>query len=201
MLAPEARPVGKRLDKRAATESKEQAREKESMRQKKKGLGKKGLSLEELASRCADIEREMMEQRQAHLAKTADLTLPSKQTAIVERRVPKEKPQDWRRRALVAMLGSQEAQEAILAAEKVESAERDLFYEFDDLDEPMDHDSKTRDEIEVALLRWRHACTRLTAAFPNAPHDCLPDGSCEHRRSCPCGRGLRGAWPWVVQTP
>lgn len=42
---------------------------------------------------------------------------------------------------------------------------------------------------------------RLKQAYPDELNDCSDDGTCAHRRPCPCGRGVRGAWPWVVQTP
>ena len=50
-------------------------------------------------------------------------------------------------------------------------------------------------------MRYKHALRRLKAAFPSELNDCSAEGTCEHRRLCPCGRGQRGAWPWVVQTP
>ena len=57
VLVHEARPLGKRLDFRAGKESKAQAAEKESIRQKKKSLRKKkGLTPEELARACEAVD-------------------------------------------------------------------------------------------------------------------------------------------------
>ena len=55
--------------------------------------------------------------------------------------------------------------------------------------------------MDLALLKYQHALARLKAAFRDALNDCSAEGACEHLRPCPCGRGVRGAWPWVVQTP
>ena len=105
----------------------------------------------------------------------------------------------WRR-ALEAMLGSEVAWNAICAARACEDAERQLFYDFDCDDNPIDHGT-TREEIDVAFIRYKHTLSRLKASFPDELNDCSAEGVCEHRRPCPCGRGMRGAWPWVVQTP
>ena len=78
--------------------------------------------------------------------------------------------------------------------------ERQLLYEEDCDENPIDHD-KVREDIELALVRYKHKLARLKAAYPAELNDCAEDGSCAHRRQCPCGKGLRGAWPWVVQTP
>ena len=126
--------------------------------------------------------------------------MPGANTTIVERRAPKPDPIALRRRALEAMLGSQQAFDAILAAERVESAEQGLA-EFDDDGLNLVLYEETSEEYELELVSYRHALARLTAAFPDVLNDCCADGTCEHRRPCPCGRGVRGAWPWVVQTP
>ena len=90
LLEAEARPVGKRLDFHAGKESKAQAADKESVRQKKKGLRKKkGLDLEELASKIETIDREAAEAQATRLGKDIDLDLPEKRSQIVERRPPK----------------------------------------------------------------------------------------------------------------
>ena len=131
MLATEARPVGKRLDFHAGKEAKAQAQDKESARQKKKGLKKKGLTPEELAEACEAVDQDAAAARMLRLATVIDLNLPPANSQIVERRTPKPDPIALRRRALNTMLGSQLAYDAILAAERVESAEQDLA-EFDD---------------------------------------------------------------------
>lgn len=102
------------------------------------------------------------------------------------------------RRALEAMLGSEVAWDAIVAARECEDAERRLFYDYDCDDNPIDH-RLTREEIEVALVRYRHALSRLEATFPQLNE--FSGSAWKRRRLCPCGRGVRGAWPWVVQTP
>ena len=90
LLAAEARPIGKRLDFHAAKEAKAQAAEKESVRQKKKGLRKKkGLEPAELASLCQTIDRDMTTAQAARLSAVIDLGLPDRRTVIVERRSPK----------------------------------------------------------------------------------------------------------------
>jgi hypothetical protein len=102
------------------------------------------------------------------------------------------------RRALEAMLGSEVAWDAIVAAREIEQAERQLFYDYDCDDNPIDH-RLTREEIEVAFVRYRHALSRLEATFPQLNE--FSGSAWKRRRPCPCGRGVRGAWPWVVQTP
>ena len=73
-----------------------------------------------------------------------------------------------------------------------------------ELDEE-DSELLDRDAIEkklgAAREEYKGALQRLKAAFQKELNDCSEDGSCEHRRPCPCGRGQRGAWPWVVQAP
>lgn len=200
MLATEARPVGKRLDFYAGKEAKAQEKEKESARQKKKSLKKKkGLAPDELTKACEAVDEVVAEECTLRLAKVINLDLPATNSRIVERRAPKPDPTAARRRALEVMLGSQVAYDAIDAAITVEEAERDLA-EFDDEGHNAVYE-ETSEEYELALVHYRHALERLKAAFPDVLNDCSPDGTCEHRRPCPCGRGVRGAWPWVVQTP
>ena len=73
-----------------------------------------------------------------------------------------------------------------------------------ELDEE-DSELLDRDAIEkklgAAREEYKGALQRLKAAFQKELNDCSEDGVCEHRRPCPCGRGQRGAWPWVVQAP
>ena len=107
--------------------------------------------------------------------------------------------------ALEAMWGSQAAMDAIEAAEDIERLERlcleaDMGYVDCDTDEPYDKEAFLK-ELDAARLEYTCALQRLKAAFPEELNDCSEDGACEHRRPCPCGRGQRGAWPWVVQTP
>ena len=201
MLATEARGIGKRLDFHAGKEAKAQAQEKESVRQKLKGLRKKkGLEPAQLTTMSEAIDVAAEEARALRLAKVIDLGLPAANSQIVERRAaPKLDPIAVRRRALETMLGSQLAFDAILAAERVENAEQDLA-EFDD-DGRNPVYEETSEEYELELVHYKHALARLKEAYPNVLNDCAPDGTCEHRRPCPCGRGMRGAWPWVVQTP
>ena len=202
LLPEEARPIGKRLDFHATKEKKAQEKEKESARQKKKGLKRRKLSAEELSTALDAVDADTAAERAVRLARSLaeELQLPDKRSTIVERRAPKVDPFACRIRTLEQMFGSQEACDAIDAAECVECNERELFYDFDCDDNPIDHD-RTREDIELALAQYRHALSRLKAAFPEVLNDCSADGTCEHRRRCPCGGGMRGAWPWVIQTP
>ena len=113
-------------------------------------------------------------------------------------------PEPRRVHALECMFGSQVALDAIDAADECERHERDLLEAewgfLDENDEPLDKEP-IQDELQVARVRYAQALRKLKAAFPEELNDCSSDGSCEHRRPCPCGRGVRGAWPWVVQTP
>ena len=118
---------------------------------------------------------------------------------------PTVDPPDPRRvRAMECMFGSQVALDAIDAAYECERHERDLLEAewgfLDEFDEPLDKEP-ILDELQVARVRYAQALRKLKAAFPEELNDCSSEGTCEHRRPCPCGRGVRGAWPWVVQTP
>ena len=132
--------------------------------------------------------------------------LPDRKSKIVERRAPAPEPEpvDPRQLALEAMFGSQEAQDAIDAAYDCENIEQQHteagWGHFDEDGEPLNKE-KIEEEMELASVRYKHALKRLKAAFPRVLNDCTPEGVCAHRRPCSCGRGQRGAWPWVVQTP
>ena len=90
---------------------------------------------------------------------------------------------------------SREAEEATSRAWELER-----FFLYDD--DPDYNDSE--EEKEVAIVRYRHALSRLKAAFPSL----CPGWSGEVQRadeqnSVPCVAacgGRLGAWPWTVQT-
>ena len=123
--------------------------------------------------------------------------LPSERTAVVEERALADVAQ--RRLALRRMFPSEEAWNAIDAAEFVEDAER-LFTDAKILGYEVD-DARPRRSANSLWCATTHALRRLKKAFPDVLNDCSDEGECEHRRPCPCGRGWRGAWPWVLQTP
>ena len=158
------------------------------------------------ADRAARLESDLMkldEETAAACAKLrgAAITLngmPERNTVLVKRRRVEPAPVDMRRRALEAMWGSQEAADAIQAADRCEDAEGDWTQRDSDDDE-----DELKEQIERAFLHYKHKLRRLKSAFPNELNDCSEQGECEHRRPCPCGQGgaCRGAWPWVVQTP
>ena len=141
---------------------------------------------DETAAACAKL-------RQAKLTLNG---MPKRETVVVKRRRVEPAPVDLRRNALEAMWGSQEAIDAINAADRCEDAECDWTQHDSDDDE-----DELKDKIELAFLHYKQALRRLKKAFPDELNDCSEEGACEHRRPCPCGRGKRGAWPWVVQTP
>ena len=201
LLVPEALPLGESVRK-AALAAKE--REKELKNGASAVKSKLRKTAEKNPARAASLEADV---RRIDTTLAADLAqlwcdeptlngLPSERTAIVEERALADVAQ--RRLALRRMFPSEEAWNAIDAAEFVEDAER-LFtdakilgYEVDDEDE---------EKRELAMVRYKHALRRLKKAFPHVLNDCSDEGECEHRRPCPCGRGWRGAWPWVLQTP
>ena len=195
LLTEEARPIGKNAGTQATELKQELDRIKGAAKTRKSKAKSKGASAEEIAA----MDTKAKSDSAAFTETECKIKhMPAANTVIVERRAPKPKP-DHRRHALMSMLGSDEAMEAILAAEKVESAEQDLA-EFDEEGRnPVWEESS--EELEHALVSYKHALTRLKAAFPDVLNDCSDIGTCEIRRPCPCGRGLRGAWPWVVQTP
>ena len=200
LLTEEARPIGKCAGKDAGELKKDLDRIRDAAKVRRSKARSKKASAEEIAA----IDTKAETDRTAIAMKEITIThMPAVNTVIVERRAPKPKPIDPhapRIRALEAMFGSEVAWDAIDAAREIEDTERQLFFEEDCDENPIDHD-KVREEIELALVRYKHKLARLKAAYPAELNDCSEDGSCAHRRQCPCGRGMRGAWPWVVQTP
>ena len=113
-------------------------------------------------------------------------------------------------RAMECMFGSQAAGDAIEAADDLEEIERRRFeanfaiaeeWELDEEDSALLDRDAIEEKLGAAREEYKEALQRLKAAFPKELNDCSEDGECAHRRPCPCGRGQRGAWPWVVQAP
>ena len=196
LLTEEARKIGKLAGTFAGDAKKELDGIRDTAKKRRSRARQKGASAEELEA----IDTQVAEERAAITKADCEIKhMPAANTVIVERHTPQLDPSECRRRALAVMFGSREAWEAIDAAQDVEDAERQLFYEADCDDNPIDHD-ETREKIDVALVHYKHTLARLKSAFPQEINDCSAEGVCEHRRPCPCGRGFRGAWPWVVQT-
>ena len=201
LLVEEARPIGKLAGTLGTEAKKELDTIRDSAKMRRSRARKKGASAAELA----DIDTAVTAQRAEITEASCEIKhMPANNTVIVERPAAKVDPIALRRRALEVMLGSQAALDAIQAAEVCEYHERDMLMAQwgynDEFGDPLDQ-STIADELELAQVQYRHALRRLKEAFPGEFNDCAADGTCEHRRVCRCDRGVRGGWPWVVQSP
>ena len=209
LLTTEALPLGESVRKAAIALEKAEKAEKNGASAKKSRLRQAAAKDADRAAQLDEELRKLDETTEVALTKLRQAPiklsgLPDRKTKIVTRRAPEPTPVDHRQLSLEKMFGSQEAMNAIDAADDCERAERDYLeaewgYE-DEFGEPLDK-VVIEEELELARLRYKHALRRLKAAFPSTLNDCSPEGKCEHRRPCPCGQGQRGAWPWVIQTP
>ena len=101
----------------------------------------------------------------------------------------------WQEADVEELKSSREADEAITRAQDLE------HYYLDD-DDVEYRDSE--EEKEIAIVRYKHALTRLKAAYPSL----CPGWHGELQRACeqnsmPCAAacgGKLGVWPWTVQT-
>ena len=201
LLTEEALPLGESVRK-AALAAKE--REKELKNGASAVKSKLRKTAEKNPARAASLDADVLKVDTALATDLAKLWrgeptlngLPGERTAVVEERALTDVEQ--RRLALGRMFPSEEAWNAIDAAEFVEDAER-LFTDAKILGYEVDDEAE--EKRELAMVRYKHALRRLKKAFPHVLNDCSDEGECEHRRPCPCGRGWRGAWPWVLQTP
>ena len=150
----EARPIGKLAGTQAVAAKKELDRIRDAAKVRRSKARKKGASAQEIE----DIDTKAALDRAAITEALCDIKhMPAADTVIVEPPAPRP-PADpvVRIRAIQVMFGSEVAWNDIAAARAVEDAERWLFYDFDDLENTIDH-KETRREIELASLHYRHA--------------------------------------------
>ena len=86
----------------------------------------------------------------------------------------------------VHLFNSREAAEAAGMASRVERFTRRP-------DEDGEDDEFVEELYELACVKHKDAMRRLHASFPEVVDD-------HGTRPCPCGHGILGKWPWMVQT-
>ena len=200
LLPSEARKAGKRVDYYAGKESTEGEKEKESARQKKKGLRRKAAAGDaELEAKLVAVDAAVAAARSARLAKVLDLELPKKASRLVEPRAPRPEEEDaafYRR-----LKGCREVAVAIRAAVQLERYVDE---------EPDDAGFFDEEERDVALVRYTHAVRNLNVALADHKEEvklaCVPQveqlkANPHNSEPCVCGQGRRARWPWYVQTP